>query len=98
MQHVKIVATPANLPWRLAYSTSADGSDPTTPAMVGGIWEGDLPTGVYYFSLTVTANGQTGCEIVVTRDGAQDRDLKFTVPGDPARPYDFPETWVMGVS
>jgi hypothetical protein len=98
MQHLKIVATPADKPWMLAFSTNPDGSGAVTPPMVGGQWEGDLAPATYFFSLTVTANGQTGCEIVVTKDGAPDRDLKFKVPGDPATPRDFPENWIEGVS
>ncbi len=97
MQTIKIVATPSDKPWVLAYATTPDGQGAKTPKMVGGKWSDKLATGTYYFSLTVTANGQTSCEIVVTADGVGVRDLKYLVPGNPAMPVTFPEPWIMDV-
>ena len=58
---------------------------------------GERP-GVYFFSLTVTNNGGTACEIVAAQDGATTRDIKYTLPGDPAQLSTYTESWVSTIS
>ena len=98
MQNVKVTATPQGTDPLLAYSTDPTRSVPNTPPMVGGVWTADLNTGVYFFSLTVTAQGQTACEIVATTDGVTVRDIKYSLPGAPASMTTYTETWMISVA
>jgi hypothetical protein len=65
--------------------------------MVADAWEGDLAAGVYYFSMTLTAAGQTAIEIVTSLDGVTTRDLKDTIPGPPSSAPSYTEIWVVTV-
>jgi hypothetical protein len=98
MQKVEVKVAPAGMTPLLAYSLHKDGSEATTAAMVGNAWQANLPTGRYYFSLILTAPGQSAITITTTLDGASPRQVTDVLPGAPAEQISYPERWVVTVA